>query len=99
MINASFATQKWIPCGKQLWQCKFATQVRLEQLAPAWRRLIIVANRWLMLGLPHKSEFRVANSCGSAKFATRAGLEQLELAWRMLIMVANLGLMLDLPHK
>ena len=59
----------------------------------------MVANLGLMLDLPHKSEFRVANSCGSAKFATRAGLEQLELAWWMLIMVANLGLMLDLPHK
>ena len=59
----------------------------------------MVANLGLMLDLPHKSGFRVANSCGSAKFATRAGLEQLELAWWMLIMVANLGLMLDLPHK
>ena len=58
-----------------------------------------MANLGLMLDLPHKSGFRVANSCGSAKFATRGRLKQLELAWWMLIMVANLGLMLHLPHE
>ena len=50
---------------------------------------------WQMLGLlphlPHKREFRVANSGGSARFATREVLAQLEIGCQLLICVANVG--------
>ena len=59
----------------------------------------MVANVGIMLYLPQKSEFRVANRCSKAKFATREVLAQLERGSQLLIFVANVGIMLHLPHK
>ena len=52
-----------------------------------------------MLHLPHKREFRVANSGDSARFATQEGLNQPEIGCQLLIFVANVGIMLHLPQK